>query len=227
MGLFRLFKNIVGFVLISGLMLLLMSRGIPTWFCLLIITIMVALIVTEIIGLRRNVRVNLDELYEPEPEEIVLESGEDAVLWIPGVMRTWKTRGASVLGTGKVINPENTLLISNKGVWAMTVPIPGADKIVSDTDIGKWQFLTSWRDIENKLYEMLSSGSLEKTLRECRAKRICLYSQIKSYKFSDLTQGINLKVQGNETRTKSFSYSIRDKDMFFKTREIVKSYVDK
>jgi hypothetical protein len=219
----RLIKDIAGLVLVSVLMLLLMSWGIPAWFCFLVIGMMAAFVVLEIIGLKRNARVNLDELYEPEPVEVRLEPGEEAVFWIPGVMQAWKTRSTAVLGTGRVLTPENTLLLSSKGIWALTVPLPGADKVVSDTDIGKWQFLNAWRDIENKLNEMLSGSSLEKTLRECRAKRICLYPQIKNYKFTDLTQGITLKLHDRKSHTKSYTYSIRDKDIFLKARGVLSS----
>lgn len=213
-GVARLLKNLLGFIVVTAFMLLLISWGIPAWFCILVIVMMAAFVVLEVISLRRTARVNLEELNEPEPEEIYLEPGEKAVLWIPGVMRVWKARSFSILGTGKVMTPENTMLLSNHGIWILTVPLPGVDKVVSDTDIGQWQWLTAWRDIEQLLADMLTRESLVDTLKECRARKICSLDQSVGINFSDLSQTITIKPKDLET----YAYAIRDKEIYLKAQ---------
>lgn len=47
----------------------------------------------------------------------------------------------AVLGTGKVLTPENALIVTNRVTGALTVPLPGVDKVVPGSDIGSGQWM--------------------------------------------------------------------------------------
>ncbi len=214
-GMGSLLRNLLGLVIVSVIMLLLMSWGIPAYFGVTVILIMVGLVVMDVLRLKQTVGVDLYELNETEPGEIPLKADENAVLWIPGVMQVWKTRSAVFLDTGKVLTTENALLLSSKGIWALTVPLPGADQVISGTDIGKWQWMNAWQDIADKLDEMVTADTLEEVLRKCRGYKICSLEQISEIKFSDLSQGITIKLKDK----KPYTYSIRDKATYLKAQK--------
>jgi hypothetical protein len=90
---------------------------------------------------------------------------ENIVGYIAGVMKAgFHIRGYSFLGTGKVYDPENAIVITNKRVLFITVPMPGGDKMIANIDVPLLQSLIARKDIENKLKEMLSSMPLKQIL---------------------------------------------------------------
>ncbi|MFZ5642949.1 MAG: hypothetical protein ACOY46_05090 [Bacillota bacterium] len=89
------------------------------------------------------------------------------------------TRSVAVLGTGKVLTPENALIITNRAIWALTVPLPGVDKVVSGSDIGGWQWMWAYKDISDKLQEMLMTLPLDEVLKQGRAKRLMGWEELK------------------------------------------------
>ncbi len=137
---------------------------------------------------------------------------------IPAVMEYGKARSTSVLGTGTVHTPENALLISNKAVWALAVPLLGADKVISGVDIGMNQFMWAANDIDAKLQEMITTLPLDEILKQGRAKRLMGIEEIKLAKTYPLSQNISLK----RADGKKYRYSIRRKEDYIKAKEIFK-----
>jgi len=133
-------------------------------------------------------------------------------------MRYGKARSTSVLGTGKVHTPENALLITNRAVFALTVPLLGVDKVVSGTDIGMNQWLWAYKDINSKLQEMISAMPLEDVLKQCRAQKLMGLEEIKKARTYPFTQNISLKRKDG----KKFGYSVRVKEDYLKAKEIFK-----
>lgn len=198
------------------LALLFIYLGVPWYFGAVMLLLAVAIIVVEAMSLKRAAAVKLDA-HEEGPSEVAieLEPEEHLVETIPAVMQYGKTRSVTVLGTGQVLTPENALVITNKAIWALTVPLPAADKVVAGTDIGKWQWLNVWQDIAAKLREMLSSLPLEEVLKQGRAKRLLKLEELKAVKTIPFTFALSLvTVDGRK-----YGYSIRVKEDYERAKE--------
>lgn len=213
-----LFTSIIFSVILILLALLLLFLGIPWYIGVIMLVFAVGIILFEIIALRRTTKVNLDTLNEPVPEEIALEQGEVVTDTIPAVMQYLKARSVSVQGIGKVLTPANALIITNKAVWALTVPLKGTDKVVGGVDIGKNQWMWASKDIGDKLQEMLSTLPLEDVLREGRAQRLMGWEEFRLAKSRRFSRDICLvKSDGRKYR-----YSIRQQEDYLRAREIFK-----
>ncbi|NLA26037.1 MAG: hypothetical protein GX878_01430, partial [Firmicutes bacterium] len=114
--------------------------------------------------------------------------------------------------------PENALIITNKAIWALTVPLAGVDKVVAGTDIGKWQWMSAYQEIITTLRGMISTLPLHELLKQGRAKRLMGWAEIKEAKTLPFTQAISL----TRTDGKKFGYSIRLEEDFQRAKEIFK-----
>ncbi|NLI70287.1 MAG: hypothetical protein GX364_05450 [Firmicutes bacterium] len=217
-GFFRLVKTIGLSAVLFGLAIFFFYLGIPWYVGAALAVVAAGIIVFDVIVLRRTAAVDLNAPYEPDDGNVKPEPDEILVDSIPAVMQYGKTRSVAVLGTGKVLIPENALLITNKAIWALTVPLPGVDKVVADTDIGKWQWMMAYQDIINKLREMISTLQLQELLKQGRARRLMGWKEIKDVETLPLSQAISL----TRTDGKRFGYSIRLKEDYQKAKEIFK-----
>lgn len=192
--------------------------GVPWYFCAVMLLLAVAITGVEAMSLKRAAAVKLDAHEEgPSEAAIELEPGEHLLETIPAVMQYGKTRSVTVLGTGQVLTPENALVITNKAIWALTVPLPGADKVVAGTDVGKWQWLNAWQDIAAKLREMLSSLPLEEVLKQGRAKRLLKLEELKAVKTIPFTFALSFITANG----RKYSYSVRVKEDYEKAKTIL------
>jgi len=217
-GLFRLVKTLGLAVLLLSLAVFLLYIGLPWYVGAALIVIAAGIVAFDVIVLRRTAAVDLNAPAEPAAGNVELEPDEALVDTIPAVMQYGKTRSVAVLGTGKVLIPENALLITNKAIWALTVPLPGVDKIVAGADIGKWQWMSAYQDIINALREMVVTLPLREVLKQGRAKRLLGWNEIKDAKTLPFTQAISL----TGTDGKRFGYSIRLKEDYQRAKEIFK-----
>ena len=217
-GLFRLVKTLGLALLLLGLAAFLLHIGSPWYIGAALIVIAAGIVAFDVIVLKRTAAVDLNAPAEPAAGNVGLEPGEVLVDTIPAVMQYGKTRSVAVLGTGKVLIPENALLITNKAIWALTVPLPGVDKVVAGADIGKWQWMSAYQDIINTLREMISTLPLHEVLKQGRAKRLMGWNEIKDAKTLPFTQAISL----TRTDGKTFGYSIRLKKDYQRAKEIFK-----
>ncbi|MGI5838548.1 MAG: hypothetical protein ACOX8W_02685 [bacterium] len=96
----------------------------------------VAIIALEYVALRRINTVSLQPATVPIKETVALAAGETPAAMVPAVMRHGKVRSVVSLGTDKVLAPENALLVTDNTIWALTMPLTRADKVVGGTDIG-------------------------------------------------------------------------------------------
>ena len=217
-GLFRFVKTLGLAVLLLGLAVFLLYIGFPWYIGATLIVIAAGIVAFDVIVLKRTAAVDLNASNEPVDQNIELEAGEVLLDTIPAVMQYGKTRSVAVLETGKVLTPENALLITNKAIWALTVPLPGVDKVVAGADIGKWQWMSAYQDIINGLREMIASLPLHEVLKQGRAKRLMGWDEIKDATTLPFTQAISLV----RTDGKTFGYSIRLKEDYLKAKEIFK-----
>lgn len=106
-------------------------------------------------------------------------------------------------------------MITNKAIWALTVPLPGVDKVVGNTDIGKWQWMTCWQDIVSGLQEMTVSLSLEDVLKQGRAKCLLKREELKAVKTLPFTYALSFV----STSGQKFGYSIRTKQDYIRAKK--------
>ena len=217
-GLFRLVKTLGLAVLLLGLAVFLLYIGFPWYIGAALIVIAAGIVAFDVIVLRRTAAVDLNAPNEPVDQNIEPEAGEVLLDTIPAVMQYGKTRSVAVLETGKVLTPENALLITNKAIWALTVPLPGVDKVVAGADVGKWQWMSAYRDIIHALRGMISTLPLHEVLKQGRAKRLMGWDEIKGAKTLPFTQAISLV----RTDGKAFGYSIRLKEDYQRAKDIFK-----
>ena len=214
--LFRLLKTLGLAVLLLGLAVFFLRAGLPWYIGAGLIAIAAVIVVFDVIVLRRTAAVDLNAPLEPVVGDVEPEPGEVLVDTIPAVMQYGKTRSVAVLETGKVLTPENALLITDKAIWAVTVPLPGVDQVVAGTDIGKWQWMSAYQDIIHVLQEMISTLSLHEVLKQGRGKRLMGLDEIKNVTTLPLTQTISL----TRADGKSFGYSIRLKEDYQRAKDI-------
>ncbi|NLA12263.1 MAG: hypothetical protein GX883_09090 [Firmicutes bacterium] len=215
-GLFRLVKTLALAVLLLGLGVFLLYMRLPWYLGAALIVIAAFVVLLDVVVLKRIAAVDLNASDKPAVGEVALEPGEILVDCIPAVMQYGKTRSVAVLGTGKVLLPENALLMTNKAIWALTVPLAGVDRVVADADIGKWQWLSAYQEIINALQEMISTLPLEELLKQGRAKRLMGWEEIKEARTLPFSQAISL----TRTDGKKFGYSIRLKEDYQRAKEI-------
>ncbi len=215
-GIFRLVKTLALAVLLLGLGVFLLYMRLPWYLGAVLIVIAAFVVLFDVVVLKRIAAVDLNASDKPAGGEVALEPGEILVDSIPAVMQYGKTRSVAVLGTGKVLLPENALLMTNKAIWALTVPLAGVDRVVADADIGKWQWLSAYQEIINALQEMISTLPLEELLKQGRAKRLMGWEEIKEARTLPFSQAISL----TRTDGKKFGYSIRLKEDYQRAKEI-------
>jgi hypothetical protein len=148
--------------------------------------------------------------------------GEILTDYIAGIMRYGSGAVSySVLDTGKNMAPENCLLITNKGIRAVTVPVSGAGKVVSGTDISKWQWMTMQSGIEKALKDMINIMSLGEILHACGKHIFVSGDEIAGIKFSDISNGVTVTTKDK----KKYSWSVRDKDDYGRAKNILSAFL--
>ncbi len=215
-GAFRLIKTAGFSALLLILAFVIYRWGLPWYISAAMAFMAVAIIVLDVISLKRISAVDLNSFNEPIPDEIALDEGEILFASIPAVMEYGKIRSYGVLGAGKVLLPDNALLITNTSLWTLTVPVAGADKVVSDTDIGQWQWTVAYQSIIDRLNEMTAELPLEELLKQCRAKRLMRLSELQSVKTLPHTHALSFK----RADGKKFGYSVRLKEDYDRAKAV-------
>ena len=171
-------------------------------------------------SLRRIQKVNLEIASEGS---VVVTEDERLNDKIVGIMRTGLgLRGFEFLGTGKVYTPENTILITNKQIIFIVIPVKGAGKLISGTDISMWQWLMSKSKLSETLNSLLKSKSLSEIVKMHQQNFSIPLGHLKVSIGSKYTQKICFSYL-----TKKVCYSIRDKQDFNRAKNLFNSYLIK
>jgi hypothetical protein len=205
-------------VIFTAIALFSLSIGAPWYVAAALMFAAAGIIALSVVTLKRTAGVDLHTLNEPVPESVPLEAGEAVVDTIPAVMRYLVTRSTSYLGAGKIHHPENALIITNRAIWVVTVPLAGADKVVGETDIGRWQWMWQYKEIDAMLQEMLQTLPLEEVFKQGRAKRLMGLEELRIAK----TRPLSLDIRLIRTDGKTFRYSIRLKEDYLRAKRIFK-----
>lgn len=217
-GIYDIFITVVIAVVFIGIALFAVSLEVPWYIPAGLIFVAVGIIVISIVTLKRTANIDLDTLNEPVPADVPLEAGETVTATIPAVMRYLVNRSSTYLGAGIVHHPENALIITDRAIWALTVPLPGVDKVVGETDIGKMQWMWQYQEIAAKLQEMLAALPLEEAFKQARAKRLMGLEELKAAKSRPLSLDIRLIRSDGQT----FRYSIRVREDYLKAKSLFK-----
>lgn len=212
-------SSIIWAAIITAASIYLMSIGIPKIIGFAIITVFAGIILIEALQLKRAYSVDT----RPDGSndgcaQVGIQPDEVLEDYIAGIQRYgWGAGSYAVLGTGKNHTPENALLITNKNIWAVTVPLEGAGKVISGTDISMWQCMTMQKEIEGILKGMLAAMTLEELIMTCGKHVLIPRDDIVQVKKSDISFGITFITRSR----KKYSYSIRNKEDYEKAKKML------
>lgn len=94
--------------------------------------------------------------------------------------------------------------------------MPGQHQVISGADVGQWQWMTAYKEIADKLQDMVSSMPLQALLEQCSAKRLMGLPEIKRARTLPMTYAISLM----RSDKKKFGYSVRTQEDFLKAKRI-------
>lgn len=176
-------------VTMSCILLVLYLINIPFYIPLIFTGFLFILIVSSIIELRRIKGINLvNPLKENNSKKslpVKINKDEEIILPIFGIMKTsvdlksaLEPFGISFLGKGKVLSPENSLLITNKRLLFIQVPMTGGDNIVGETNYVVNNFFYNKKELLTNGEELLRTQSLPQILQ--LVKKEIPYEEIKT-----------------------------------------------
>jgi len=176
-------------VTMSGILLVLYLINIPFYIPLIFTGFFFILIVSSIIELRRIKEINLvnplKENNSKKSSPVKINKDEEIILPIFGIMKTsvdlksaLEPFGISFLGKGKVFSPENSLLITNKRLLFIQVPMTGGDNIVGETNYVMNNFFYNKKELLTNGEELLRTQSLPQILQ--LVKKEIPYEEIKT-----------------------------------------------
>ncbi len=176
-------------VTMSIILLILYLINIPFYIPLIFTGFFFILIVSSIIELRRIKGINLvNPLKENNSKKslpVKINKDEEIILPIFGIMKTsvdlksaLEPFGISFLGKGKVFSPENSLLITNKRLLFIQVPMTGGDNIVGETNYVMNNFFYNKKELLTNGEELLRTQSLPQILQ--LVKKEIPYEEIKT-----------------------------------------------
>lgn len=138
------------------------SGGIPYYVILPALAIPVIVIALEVATFVRFKRADLSPV--KTAERVLADPHEKVLGTVADIMRIGHRGGYAVLGTGSVRASENALIVTDKNIYAVTVPMAGAGKIVAGSDISLWQWMLGGKKIREKLNAIMSGGTLQTAL---------------------------------------------------------------
>ncbi|HRP51149.1 MAG TPA: hypothetical protein PKX54_02485 [Candidatus Dojkabacteria bacterium] len=151
--------------------------GLPKNILLVIVGVFLLTIILGFIEIYRLKNANLDNLSTPEIGlQDVIDESEKVIYSIFGVMNTKRT-GTAFLGVGKMNKPENSLIVTNKRLLLVEVPIAGNSKIVDEINYSDMNFYWNRGEIIKNGNELLNRHTLSEIVKK--------YG-VKSFKFEDI-----------------------------------------
>jgi len=142
---------------------------------------------------------------------------ERVVDYVAGIMRAgFRLRVGPYFGTTKIKYPENAMIITDKRILLVFIPLKGAGHIVGETDVSMWQFLLAKKDIENILKKMISEKSPNKIISSYEKNYAFNRDEIERVKITPFFSKIKFFMKNGE----KYSYSLRDKKDLEKLKEL-------
>ncbi|MBR9682695.1 MAG: hypothetical protein GOV02_03385 [Candidatus Aenigmarchaeota archaeon] len=144
--------------------------------------------------------------------------------YIAGIMRSFNIRGRhrlgySALGRGRVLSSnENAMIITNKSIYLIHVPLAGSNLILAGTDISMLEFMAAKKDIEKKIKNMIKKISLQEILDATSSDFVIRIDDIESIKIGKLSKNLIFMMKDNSQH----SYGIRDEKDRERARRLFK-----
>ena len=163
--------QLIKFLPMTGVILLfLFLIGAPIYFSYVLVALMFFMIILSVAELLRikNVQFDDNKIDESVVKHKIEEYKDEKIAGaVFGIMRSavdigdiFKPFGTAVLGAGKSQYPENTLLVTDRRLLFVQVPVSGGNKIVGETDYVTQNFYYNRGEIRQKGEELLKTGSL-------------------------------------------------------------------
>lgn len=197
------------------------SRGFSKTISITVLLVFLLLTAIEAITLKRVVSVKTRSLNDLKDREIITDPQEEIKKYFAGIMRYGSGSGSySFFGTGKNIAPENSLIVTNKNIWVVSVPLEGSGKVISDTDISKWQWMTMQEDVERILAEMAGTMKIKELIENCLDHIKIPFDGISKIVFSDISNGLTISTK----KGSKYSYSVRNKKDYKSLKQLLNSF---
>lgn len=168
------FALVLGFmILIFALFTLFTGWPWPVGLVLVFFGLSIPLIQTAIS--RRVESVDFEETAGHPWEEITPYEGEVIRAGVAGLWRAGGNpfdEGFEVMGKGERPQTDNALLITDRALYGLTIPLKGAGYLLGGVNISFWQWQLAYEDIQRGLEAMVADLSLEDLFREGRANRL-------------------------------------------------------
>ena len=190
-------------------------NGIPYYIVLPIMVIPVIFIVLEVMAMIRFKR--MDTIPAQTMPRVLADPQEKTVGTIAGIMRMNHRGGYAVLGTGRVRASENALIVTDKNIYAVTVPLAGAGKIVGGNDISLWQWMLAGKKIREKLEVLLAGGAMQSALDAMAVNQKIIRADISSVTFDDVTHSLTVATRTGVT----LQYSTLINDEYLKAKTLL------
>jgi hypothetical protein len=167
-----LVESVVGLA-ITSTVLLLVSAGavflvvfarVPAAIALIFPGVLALIVLLQALTLRKMAGVNVDPAARPAhaPGRYAPEADERLVLWVaPVSSEEWRQE---VLGVAQLRHPHNALLLTNRRLLLIVLPVAGAGQVLGDVDFGFAELVLAKKQMRAKLEEMLAMMSLEQIL---------------------------------------------------------------
>ena len=195
-------------IITSIALIFFISRGFSKTISIAIFLVFFSLTIFETITLKRIATVKTRSMYKSKDKNILIDPGEKINKYFAGIMRYNSGSGSySFFGVGKNIAPENALIFTDKNIWVVVVPIKGSGKVISGTDISKWQWVTMQEDIEKILSKMVNTMEFKDLVENCLDYFKIPFSSINNITLSEISNGFTIITKDRD----QYSYSVRNK----------------
>jgi len=204
----RLIIFLIFTIIISIALIFFISRGFSKTISIAIFLVFFSLAIFEAITLKRIASVKTRPIYKSKDKKIMIDPREKIIKYFTGIMRYGSGSGSySFFGTGRNIAPENSLIFTDKNIWAVVVPIEGSGKVISGTDISKWQWIAMQKDIEKILSKKVSTMKFKDLIENCLDYIKIPFNNINKITLSDISNSFTITTKDRD----KYSYSVRNK----------------
>jgi len=195
-------------IITSIALIFFISRGFSKTISIAIFLVFFSLAIFEAITLKRIASVKTRPIYKSKDKKIMIDPREKIIKYFTGIMRYGSGSGSySFFGIGRNIAPENSLIFTDKNIWAVVVPIEGSGKVISGTDISKWQWIAMQKDIEKILSKKVSTMKFKDLIENCLDYIKIPFNNINKITLSDISNGFTITTKDRD----KYSYSVRNK----------------
>lgn len=204
-------------IVISIALIFFISRGFSRTISIAIFLVFFSLTIFEAITLKRIYSIKNRVLHRSK-DRIMVDPGEKIIKYFAGILRYGPGSGSySFFGSGRNTAPENSLILTDKNIWAVAVPIAGSGKVIAGTDMSKWQWIAMREDIKKILSKMASDMRFEDLIESCSGYTRIQLDTIEKITFSGISNGLTIKTIGGD----KYSYSVRDNEDYRVLKELL------